>query len=71
MTQAPYISNFKTKLEAISGSAFTEQEAVESFHNLAGFIQTLIEIDKTHQSQPYQQNKSNENANIRSSNISN
>jgi hypothetical protein len=64
MIKQPHIKNFKTKLEKISGSELSEQEANESFSNLSSFMQTLIEIDTSLKTK----NKSNEHGNIRSSN---
>lgn len=63
MIQDTNITSFKANLEAISGSGFAEQKAVEAFYNLAGFMETLIEIDNSLKS------KGNSNENIRSANI--
>lgn len=57
------IQDFRVELQAISGSSVAEQEAVEAFYNLAGFMETLIEIDNSLKS------KGNSNENIRSANI--
>ncbi len=67
MKHKTHISNFKTKLEDISSVELSEQEAVESFSNFAGFVQTLMEIDESLKNQS--KHKGNEDANIGSSNI--